>query len=455
MSENMTNYPPPGGPKDDTHPTGTFPQVYPGANQRTNSRPRWLLLVIVLVSFGLVTSVLALVLTSGGGDTPEDTVQDAAVIGEGVDAPADTAPDAEPMDQIAEQPDAVAPTQAEAPTQAPAVEVVNVAGLRALDPAAAEALLQKPAESLVNETDADIELNLFDPFTIIPDRPRFEVIQYTAAQGDTIRGIAERFGLEPETIAWSNPRRIIQVLRPGDVVNIPPTDGVYVTTVGSTRTIADWVEQYAVDDPFVVLDSPYNPQLAGFSPDTVPPDGTPIFIPGGEAEEVVWVANISVTGGDSGEGASAQSGPPRVQFQAGEQGSCAPQEAVGGTFWTNPMTPGTYRITQGYYSYHTGIDLAAPVGTPVYAANGGRVVFAGWNSFGYGYTIAIVHGPFMTVYAHLSAYYVNCGQDIAAGTAIGEVGNTGNSSGPHLHFEIRQRQGNTYVPQDPSYTLGF
>jgi len=87
----------------------------------------------------------------------------------------------------------------------------------------------------------------------------------------------------------------------------------------------------------------------------------------------------------------------------------------------------------------------------VFAANGGRVIFAGWNSFGYGSMIAIAHGPFITLYGHLSQINVSCGQDVAPGQQIGGVGNTGNSSGPHLHFEIRYLDS----AQDPAFTINF
>ena len=90
-------------------------------------------------------------------------------------------------------------------------------------------------------------------------------------------------------------------------------------------------------------------------------------------------------------------------------------------------------------------------GTPVRAANGGTVIFSGWNSFGYGYTIVLAHGPFTTLYGHLSDINVGCGQYVSSGQLIGAVGSSGNSSGPHLHFEIRYNDS----PQDPTYTITF
>jgi murein DD-endopeptidase MepM/ murein hydrolase activator NlpD len=111
----------------------------------------------------------------------------------------------------------------------------------------------------------------------------------------------------------------------------------------------------------------------------------------------------------------------------------------------------SYTITRPFTSWHTGIDLAAPSGTPVLAANGGVVIFAGWNSWGYGNTIVLSHGPFTTLYGHLSSINVGCRQVVNAGQVIGGVGSSGNSSGPHLHFEIRYLD----VPTNPASTIGF
>jgi len=87
---------------------------------------------------------------------------------------------------------------------------------------------------------------------------------------------------------------------------------------------------------------------------------------------------------------------------------------------------------------HQGVDIAAPVGTPIWATANGVIDFAGWNSGGYGKMVDILH-PNGTIsrYAHLSAIYVKRGQSINQSQVIAAMGNTGNSTGPHLHFEIR------------------
>lgn len=98
-------------------------------------------------------------------------------------------------------------------------------------------------------------------------------------------------------------------------------------------------------------------------------------------------------------------------------------------------TSGIY--TQYYSGSHRGIDIANKIGTPIYAYKAGKVVYAKWQN-GYGYLVRIQHeGGVVTYYAHLSAFNVKEGDTVAAGQKIAEMGSTGWSTGPHLHFEIR------------------
>jgi murein DD-endopeptidase MepM/ murein hydrolase activator NlpD len=108
-------------------------------------------------------------------------------------------------------------------------------------------------------------------------------------------------------------------------------------------------------------------------------------------------------------------------------------------------------LTQDYHSGHNGLDFGIPVGTPVETTMDGTVISAGWNNQGYGNLVIVENGAYKTYYAHLSSIPVSVGDNVTAGTTIGLSGNTGNSTGPHLHYEIRK--GN--VPIDPtSMTLG-
>lgn len=290
-----------------------------------------------------------------------------------------------------------------------------------------------------------ITRNIYEPFTLIPERPRDEVIQYTAVAGDTIAGIAARFGLQRESIAWSNPRSYIQILQPGNVLNILPVDGL-IHQVLVSQTISSVAEQYNVD-PYAVIDSEYN-NLFGALPDTVLPSGTQLVVEGGTGEEIAWspqVIRVAASGGSGGASSGGQ-----ISFSPGDPGSCGlVDNPGGGAGWVRPISG--YTWIRGFASWHPAADLAASEGTPVSAANSGRVIFAGWNSFGYGYAVVLAHGPFTTIYAHLSSVNVGCGQDVSAGQVIGGSGNTGNSSGPHLHFEVRYND----IPQDPTYSIAL
>ncbi len=95
-------------------------------------------------------------------------------------------------------------------------------------------------------------------------------------------------------------------------------------------------------------------------------------------------------------------------------------------------------LTQGYRADHRAVDVAAPTGTAVTAADRGVVIRAGWNSQGYGQFVIVDHNiDYITLYAHLSEVLVEEGEIVTAGQVLGRVGSTGNSTGPHLHFEIR------------------
>lgn len=118
---------------------------------------------------------------------------------------------------------------------------------------------------------------------------------------------------------------------------------------------------------------------------------------------------------------------------------------------------GSYGISQGfgkteYSQNHTGIDFLCPVGTPILASESGTVVYAGWKNGGYGYCVFIRHSDHnTTIYEHLlSTIPVAVGQKVARSQIIGYSGSTGNSTGPHLHFEI---QNESHVPFDPMTVL--
>ena len=121
-------------------------------------------------------------------------------------------------------------------------------------------------------------------------------------------------------------------------------------------------------------------------------------------------------------------------------GNSAGQPSLSGR-WQPPLRPGSYTVTATFgscsdlwSSCHTGIDLAAPIGTTIYAAHSGRVTTVGYDADGYGnYTVITVEN-IDVYYAHQTSIRVHTGQIVAAGQLIGTVGDTGNTTGPHLHY---------------------
>ena len=108
----------------------------------------------------------------------------------------------------------------------------------------------------------------------------------------------------------------------------------------------------------------------------------------------------------------------------------------------------------GTRRFHSGVDIGAPMGAPVVATVSGTIVSAGWNG-GYGKAIVIQHGTQQTLYGHLSVISVQAGQSIDQGTIIGSVGSTGNSTGPHLHFEERVSTDRGWVAVDPGDEIKY
>jgi len=260
---------------------------------------------------------------------------------------------------------------------------------------------------------------LAQPGTVIPERPRLDVITYTIQAGDTVQAIADLFRLIPTTIMWANPaiEDAPDLLRIGQEVTILPIDGVYHEVAGDD-TLASIAEKYEVE-PEAIIACEYN-YLE--SPDQPIKEGAYLIVPGGEKPYIPKV--VTTYTGSVPEGAR---GTGRFQW------------------------PVLGRITQGYWYGHRAIDVGAPTGSALLAADGGFVSFAGWTDVGYGYLIVIDHANgFATYYAHLSNMYVFAGQAVERGQVIGAVGSTGWSTGPHLHFEVRyygaQQNPRAYLP---------
>jgi murein DD-endopeptidase MepM/ murein hydrolase activator NlpD len=218
---------------------------------------------------------------------------------------------------------------------------------------------------------------------------------------------------------WANPaiEDAPDLLRIEQEVVILPIDGVYHKVV-EADTLESIAEEYEVE-PEAVAACQYNNLTA---PGYTIEEGTWLIVPGGEKPYVPKV--VTSYTGSVPEGAR---GTGRFQW------------------------PVLGRITQGYWYGHRAIDIGAPTGSAIQAADGGFVSFAGWTDVGYGYLVVIDHANgFVTYYAHESKVYVFVGQAVERGQVIGAVGSTGWSTGPHLHFEVRyygvQQNPRAYLP---------
>jgi murein DD-endopeptidase MepM/ murein hydrolase activator NlpD len=265
----------------------------------------------------------------------------------------------------------------------------------------------------------------FDMHTIIPTRPREDKIDYTVEQGDSVFAIAKKFNLTPETILWANFDLLEDrpdSLSVGMELNIPPVDGVYYKwREGDTiEGVANTLEASPED----ILDWPGN-KLDLVDPQIEP--GQFVMVPGGEREFRSWIVP-QIARGSAGVS-------PSVYGAGACQGSYDGAFGTGGFIWP---TANHFLSGNDFWSGHLGIDIAGGVGDNVLAADSGVIVFAGWATGGYGYMIMIDHGNgYQSVYAHLSSVSVGCGQSVYQGNYIGAIGSTGNSTGAHLHFEIR------------------
>ncbi|NDJ85587.1 MAG: peptidoglycan DD-metalloendopeptidase family protein [Chloroflexi bacterium] len=288
------------------------------------------------------------------------------------------------------------------------------------------------------------------PFTVNRETQRTGVIQYEVKRGDNIYTLAERFGISIETIIWSNRQFYLNALQPGMVLNIMPVEGA-IHRVETPLTVRELAEQYQVD-PYTIIDTDYN-ALQDLVPDNMLPVGLDVVIPGGTGskEPIFWEPPGGARTEPSGDfGATGVYGGTAV-FGEGQAGSCGEQTIYGGTMPETRPAYG-YLLTRDFTWEHRGVDLAGQLGDPIYAVGGGTVIFAGWSDWGYGWTVVIAHGPVMTLYAHLTGDFVWCGQQVTPGQHIGNMGSSGNSTGPHLHFEVRNSAG---IPQNPHDYLGF
>ncbi len=271
----------------------------------------------------------------------------------------------------------------------------------------------------------DSILPLADSHTIAPTQSRETAQNYTVTTGDSIFGIAQEFNIKPESLLWANYDTLKDnpdMISIGLQLIIPPTDGVYYQwQAGDTLAAVAGRFNTTVN---AILSYPGN-NLDMTNPVIKP--GTFVMLPGGSRPFQQWLVP-TIPRGVAGVAATVL-GP----------GSC--NTSTSGYFGTGTFiwpTGSSWISGNDYAPWHLGIDIGAYMGTPVHAADTGIIVYAGWSYQGYGNMILIDHGNgYQTLYAHLSVISVTCGQGVVQGELIGLSGSTGNSTGPHLHFEVR------------------
>lgn len=265
--------------------------------------------------------------------------------------------------------------------------------------------------------------------TTIPKRPRVDIIQYKVDDGDSVFGIASFFGVEPETILWANYDLLNDnpdYLAPGMELYIPPVDGVYYQWKdGDTLDAVAQVFEAKIDDIIGFMGN----KIDLYNPEVQP--GAMVMVPGGHREFKQWLIP-TIARGSAGVNTTALGPGACTGSYDGAYGS-------GAFVWP---AGNHYLSGNDYWSGHLGLDIAAGEGANIYAADAGVVVFAGWANGGYGNTVMIDHGNgYQTLYAHMSTVAVGCGTSVSAGRTIGYSGSTGNSTGAHLHFEVRLNGG--------------
>lgn len=281
---------------------------------------------------------------------------------------------------------------AESGEQAGAVSEIDVARAALRGAGAA------PAESELQEREA---------------QPRPLFFRYEVQEGDTVSGIAERFGITANYILWNNIDIIpdADFLSVGEEIQIPSVGGI-LHGVRFGETLLEIADRYDANIVDII-------EVNGLDSEGSIYADTTILVPGGRVVS-----------------------RPAVVVRPAPTATPAPARAVAAAPTTsefNFIWP-TRDIITSYFgpSHPLGIDIRAPVGTPIKAAADGTVIFVGGTRCcSYGLYVEVQHdGGFTTLYAHLASFAVKSGDEVTAGTVLGFAGLTGRTTGPHLHFEI-------------------
>jgi murein DD-endopeptidase MepM/ murein hydrolase activator NlpD len=239
---------------------------------------------------------------------------------------------------------------------------------------------------------------------------------YKVKSGDTLTGIADKFDISMMTLWWANDLTSKDELHLGQVLTIPPLSGL-VLTVTANDTLDTIATKYKVDKADIISTNDLSDPNLVVGQVLVVPGAKGKAIPTPKPVKRTVVSRPRTTGGGGGS-------------------SRPPTRYTGGRFlW--PVVGGNNYISQYYHYGHYAIDIAADYGSHVRAGGSGTVIWAGWKNNGGGYQVWIAHGSGLyTTYNHMSAITVGRGQHVGRGQQVGRIGQSGNATGPHLHFEV-------------------
>ncbi len=258
-------------------------------------------------------------------------------------------------------------------------------------------------------------------------------IIHTVQKGETSSEIAATYGVTVSQLQTANPGIDMNNLEAGMQIALAESDPIIV--IASTE-VATYVEN-------IQYGSQYIDNAAIYSGETE------VKTPGIYGKNQI-VANISrVNGKETSKEIVSTTKLSDPVDEVLYRGTKPIPERIGTGTFARPINNYTVSSHRGWRwgRMHEGIDLAAPTGTKIYASDGGTVIFSGWNN-ALGYCVKIDHGGlFTTVYGHCSKLNVSVGEKVYQGQNIALVGNTGNSTGPHLHFEVRYN-GDALNPED-------
>lgn len=249
--------------------------------------------------------------------------------------------------------------------------------------------------------DNSAENSGIEAVSTIDDPYNLSYVAYRVRSGDMIGHIAEQFDVSSDSIISVNNIRNSRLLQIGDYLKVPTMAGILYTTKKEGETVESIAEKYKIDAGKCAA-------VNHVAVDSVLSSGTTLFVPDAE---LGWAERAEINGD---------------LFRKPIHARWYKSSSFG---WrASPFT--------GARSYHSGVDMACPMGTSIFAALPGTVTATGYNSTYGNYVIVAHHSGYKTLYGHMSAITCVKGQSVTPDTRIGRVGSTGMSTGPHLHFTV-------------------